>query len=54
VAYGLRHPWRDGTTHVAFEPLDFVAKLAALVSPPRRNVVRYHGVQRVRNPPGQG
>jgi len=44
VAYGLRHPWRDGTTHVAFEPLDFVAKLAALVPPPRRNVVRYHGV----------
>ncbi len=44
VAYGLRHRWRDGTTHVAFEPLDFLAKLAALVPPPRFNTVRYHGV----------
>ena len=44
VAYGLRNRWRDGTTHVAFEPLDFVAKLAALVPPPRFNTVRYHGV----------
>jgi hypothetical protein len=44
VAYGLRHPWRDGTTHVVFDPLDFVGKLAALVPPPRRNTVRYHGV----------
>ena len=31
LAYGLRHRWRDGTTHVVFEPLDFMAKLAALV-----------------------
>jgi len=44
VLYALRHRWRDGTTHVAFEPLDFVAKLAAQVPPPRCNTVRYHGV----------
>ena len=44
VLYALRHRWRDGTTHVAFEPLDFVAKLAALVPPPRSNRVRYYGV----------
>jgi hypothetical protein len=29
---------------VVFEPLDLVAKLAALVTPPRFNLVRYHGV----------
>jgi hypothetical protein len=44
VAYALKNPYRDGSTHVVFEPLDFVAKLAALVPPSRFNLVRYHGV----------
>jgi len=35
---------RDGTTHVLFEPLDFLARLAALVPPPRLHLTRYHGV----------
>jgi len=30
VRYELITPYRDGTTHVIFEPLDFMAKLAAL------------------------
>ena len=25
VVYQLKHPFRDGTTHVLFEPLDFIA-----------------------------
>jgi hypothetical protein len=29
---------RDGTTHVIFEPLDFIARLAALVPKPRVNL----------------
>jgi hypothetical protein len=29
---------------VVFEPLDFLARLAALVPPPRAHLVRYHGV----------
>ncbi|MBK9667589.1 MAG: transposase [Gammaproteobacteria bacterium] len=37
-------PYRDGTTHVAFEPLDFIARLAAVVPRPRVNLTRYHGV----------
>jgi len=44
LIYELRHPWRDGTTHVAFLPLELMEKLAALVPPPRVNLVRYHGV----------
>jgi len=44
VVYKLRHRWRDGTTHVAFEPLELLEKLAALVPPPRANLVRYHGI----------
>ena len=33
-----------GTTQVAFEPADFIARLAALVPKPRVNLTRYHGV----------
>jgi ribosomal protein S27E len=44
VMYELKHTWRDGTTHVVFEPLELLEKLAALVPPPRFNLVRYHGV----------
>jgi hypothetical protein len=35
VRYQLKTPYRDGTTHVIFEPLDFIARLAALVPKPR-------------------
>jgi hypothetical protein len=40
----LKTPYRDGTTHVLFEPVDFIARLAALVPKPRVNLTRYHGV----------
>jgi hypothetical protein len=32
------------TTHVMFEPLDFIAGLAPLVPKPRVNLTRFHGV----------
>ena len=44
VRYTLKTPYRDGTTHVVFEPLDFMARLAALVPRPRAHLTRYHGV----------
>ena len=44
VLYHLRHRWRDGTSYVIFEPIDLIGKLAALVPPPRFNLVRYHGI----------
>jgi hypothetical protein len=34
----------DGTSHLVFEPLDFLARLAALTPRPRVNLVFYHGV----------
>jgi hypothetical protein len=40
IRYQLKTPYRDGTTHVIFEPLDFIAKLAALVPKPRVNLTR--------------
>ncbi len=30
VRYALKTPYNDGTTHVLFEPLDFISRLAAL------------------------
>ncbi len=44
VRYQLKTPYRDGTTHVIFEPVDFIARLAALVPKPRVNLTRFHGV----------
>jgi len=44
VVYTLKTPYRDGTTQVAFEPVDFIARLAALVPKPKVNLTRYHGV----------
>jgi hypothetical protein len=44
VRYELKTPYRDGTTHVIFEPLDFKARLVALVPKPRANLTRFHGV----------
>jgi len=44
LLYRLKRRWRDGTSHIIFEPLDLVARLAALVPPPRFNLVRYHGI----------
>jgi hypothetical protein len=44
VRYQRKTPYRDGTTHVIFEPLDFIARLAALVPALRVNLTRFHGV----------
>jgi len=44
IRYRLKTPYQDGTTHVIFEPLDFIARLAALVPKPRVNLTRFHGV----------
>jgi hypothetical protein len=46
--YQLKTLYRDGTTgdrrnHVIFTPLDFMAKLAALVPKPRMNLTRLFG-----------
>jgi len=44
VRYRLKTAYRDGTTHIVLEPLDFIARLAALVPPPRVHLTRFHGV----------
>jgi hypothetical protein len=44
VVLELKAPWRDGTSHLVFEPLDLLARLAALIPRPRVNLIIYHGV----------
>jgi hypothetical protein len=44
VSLELRHPWRDGTTHILFEPVELLERLAALTPRPRVNLLLYHGV----------
>lgn len=44
IVYKFKQPFRDGTTHVVLDPLDFIARLAALVPRPRLNLTRFHGV----------
>jgi len=44
LRYELKKPWRDGTVAVFLEPLDLMARLCAMVPPPRFHMVRSHGV----------
>ena len=44
VIYRFKQPFRDGSTHVVLDPLDFIARPAALVPRPRLNLTRFHGV----------
>ena len=41
VRYDFKAAWKDGTRAVRLHPLDFLARLAALVPPPRFHMVRY-------------
>ena len=44
VEMTLRRPARDGATIIVFRPRDFLARVCAILPPPRFNQVRYHGV----------
>jgi len=40
----LKRAWSDGTTHLVFDGPELIARLVALVPPPRVHQIRYHGV----------
>ncbi|MDD1721797.1 MAG: transposase [Euryarchaeota archaeon] len=44
VVLRLRHRWSDGTTHVLFEPTEFLERLAVITPRPRINLVLYYGL----------
>ncbi len=43
VVYSFKSAWRDGTKAVVLAPVDFIARLCALVTPPRILKLRYEG-----------
>ncbi len=40
----LRNQWSDGTTHLLFEPIEFLEKLSAIIPRPHINLIIYSGV----------
>jgi hypothetical protein len=44
IRYALKAAYRDGTTQVVFEPLEFLSRLAALMPAARVNLTRFEGV----------
>ena len=42
MRWQLRQPWRDGTTDVVFDPVEFLGRLAVLVPRLRINLILYH------------
>ena len=44
LSFALKTPWSDGTTHLLLSPFELLEKLAALIPPPRLNLIRYHGI----------
>ncbi len=40
----LKTPWSDGTTALHLTPLELLERLVALIPPPRKNEILYHGV----------
>ena len=44
VCVALRHQWSDGTTHLRFDPITLLERLAVLVPRPRINLILYYGV----------
>lgn len=45
----LKRPWADGTTFFLFTPVEFLARIAAIIPPPKVNTIIYNGVLAARN-----
>ena len=44
VVYKLKTAYRNGTTHIVLDPLDFLSHLTSLIPRPRVHLIRFHGV----------
>jgi hypothetical protein len=40
----LKTPWADGTSSLVMAPVEFLSRLTSLIPPPRKNMIRYHGI----------
>ena len=39
----LKTPWKDGTDHLLFSPMEFIERLCALIPRPYKNLIVYSG-----------
>jgi hypothetical protein len=46
LLYQFRRPWSDGSTALLLDPVKLLERLAALLPPPRRPLLAYHGLPR--------
>ena len=44
LRYELKKAWRDGTRFVTLDPYELIARICAMVPPPRFHMIRFHGV----------
>jgi hypothetical protein len=44
IRLSLKKAWKDGTHAILLAPLDFIARLCAIIPPPRFHMLHYHGV----------
>jgi hypothetical protein len=44
LRYDMKRVWADGTQAIVLDPLDFIARLCALVPPPYFHMTRFHGL----------
>ena len=44
VRLELKHAWSDGTTHLLFDPVELLERLAVITPRPWINLILYHGV----------
>ncbi len=44
ISYRLKRPWPDGRSVLVLEPEAMLRRLCGIIPPPRRHLVRYHGI----------
>jgi hypothetical protein len=44
ISYRLKRPWPDGRSALVLEPEAMLRRLCGIIPPPRRHLVRYHGI----------
>jgi Putative transposase len=44
ISYRLKRPWHDGRSELVLDPIAFLRRLCGIIPPPRRHLVKYHGI----------
>jgi hypothetical protein len=43
LRYELKKVWKDGTRAIVLDPLDLIARIVAIIPPPKFHMIRYYG-----------